>query len=143
MERLNKVFDKLNFGARKNFIRNFFSLAVFQVIELLIPLITIPIIINKVGIENFGLINFALVFAIFFQLIINFGFNTISIREISLHQNDFIKITKIHNDTIFIKTSKPIINSEIDLIWDVLIENIIKKLHDIWYNFKQLKIRYK
>lgn len=100
MERLNKVFDKLNFGARKNFIRNFFSLAVFQVIELLIPLITIPIIINKVGIENFGLINFALVFAIFFQLIINFGFNTISIREISLHQNDFIKITKIHNDTI-------------------------------------------
>lgn len=50
---------------------------------------------------------------------------------------------KMHNDTIFIKTSKPIINSEIDLIWDVLIENIIKKLHDIWYNFKQLKIRYK
>lgn len=50
---------------------------------------------------------------------------------------------KIKNDVIFIKTSKPIINSEIDIISDKYLENITTKLNSIWYKFKQLKIRYK
>lgn len=91
---------KIKLRAKKIFFRNFLSLAVFQLIELIIPLVTIPIIINKVGIENFGLINFALVFSIFFQLIINFGFNTISVREIAINKDDFIKIKEIHYNTI-------------------------------------------
>ena len=61
---------------------NFFSLTVFQAIELLIPLMAIPFIISKVGAEKFGLISFAFVFSYFFQLIIDFGFNTISTRDI-------------------------------------------------------------
>lgn len=50
---------------------------------------------------------------------------------------------KIKNDVIFIKTSKPIINSEIDIISDKYLENITTKLNSIWYSFKELKIRYK
>lgn len=50
---------------------------------------------------------------------------------------------KIKNDVIFIKTSKPIINSEIDIISDKYLENITIKLNSIWYSFKELKIRYK
>ncbi|UOK43162.1 MULTISPECIES: flippase [Flavobacterium] len=92
--------NKINFWARKDFIRNFFSLTVFQVIELIIPLLTIPVIIDRVGPQKFGLLSFALVFAVFFQLIINFGFNTISVREISIYKDDFLKLKKIHNDTI-------------------------------------------
>ena len=79
---ISKKTEKLKQLAGKNFIKNFFSLTVFQGIELLIPLITIPLIISKIGAEKFGLISFALVFTFFFQLIIDFGFNTISIREI-------------------------------------------------------------
>lgn len=50
---------------------------------------------------------------------------------------------KIKNDVIFIKTSKPIINSEIDIISDKYLKNITTKLNSIWYSFKELKIRYK
>ena len=56
---ISKKLEKLKRLARKDFMINFFSLTVFQGIELLIPLITIPFIINKVGAEKFGLISFA------------------------------------------------------------------------------------
>lgn len=97
---ISKKLEKIKQLARKNFIINFFSLTVFQAIELLIPLITIPFIISKVGAEKFGLISFAVVFSYFFQLIIDFGFNTISTRDISIHKNDIQKITQIFNNTL-------------------------------------------
>ncbi len=94
------IFEKTKIIVRKEFVKNFFSLTIFQIIELLIPLITIPLIISKVGAEKFGLISFALIFAFFFQLIVDFGFNTISIREVSLNKADSKKIEEIFNDTI-------------------------------------------
>lgn len=97
---ISKKIEKLKQLARKDFMINFFSLTVFQAIELLIPLITIPFIISKVGAEKFGLISFAVVFSYFFQLIIDFGFNTISTRDISIHKNDIQKTTQIFNNTI-------------------------------------------
>ncbi|MEO8254814.1 MAG: oligosaccharide flippase family protein, partial [Flavobacterium sp.] len=84
---------------RKQLLINFFSLTVFQAIEVLIPIIAIPIIINRVGADKFGLISFALVFTIFFQIIINFGFNTISIRDISIYKNNIEKKNEVFNDT--------------------------------------------
>lgn len=97
---ISAVFEKIKALVQKEFFKNFFSLSIFQIIELLIPLITIPLIISKVGAEKFGLISFALIFTFFFQLIIDFGFNTIAIRDISINENDKEKIEKIFNDTI-------------------------------------------
>jgi len=97
---ISKNLERIKRLARKNFIINFFSLTIFQVIELFIPLVTIPIIISRVGAEKFGLISFAVVFSYFFQLIIDFGFNTISTRDISIHKNDKNKINEIFNNTI-------------------------------------------
>lgn len=98
--RISTILEKIKILASKGFVKNFFSLTIFQIIELLIPLITIPLIISRVGAEKFGLISFALIFAFFFQLIIDFGFNTISIRDISINENNKEKIEKIFNDTI-------------------------------------------
>ena len=97
---ISAVFEKIKALVQKEFFKNFFSLSIFQIIELLIPLITIPLIISKVGAEKFGLISFALIFTFFFQLIIDFGFNTISIRDISVNENNKEKIGKIFNETI-------------------------------------------
>lgn len=102
----------------KDFVKNFLSLTIFQIIELFIPLLTIPLIISKVGTEKFGLISFALIFSYFFQLIIDFGFNTISIRDISVNRNDKVKINEIFNNTI---NSKLIISVFVFLIYSVII----------------------
>lgn len=85
---ISKKLERLKKLARKDFVLNFFSLTIFQAIELFIPLVTIPIIISKVGADKFGLISFAIVFSYFFQLIVDFGFNTISTRDISINKKD-------------------------------------------------------
>ncbi len=95
-----KILQIFKFWARKSFIKNFFSLTIFQAIELFIPLLTIPIIIDRVGAEMFGLISFALVFCIFFQLIINFGFNTISVREVAIYSDNQKVLSNVFNDTV-------------------------------------------
>lgn len=81
----------------KKFFKNFFSLTIFQIIEVLIPLITIPIIIAKVGISNFGLINIAFVFCVFFQTIINYGFNTLGVRDIAVIKTNKKAVSQIFN----------------------------------------------
>ena len=50
---------------------------------------------------------------------------------------------KILNDTIIIKTTKPILNSELSSLQDILEKNAHKKLNDLWFKYKNLKIRYK
>lgn len=50
---------------------------------------------------------------------------------------------KILNDTIIIKTTKPILNSELSGLQDILEKNAHKKLNDLWFKYKNLKIRYK
>ena len=97
---ISKKAEKIKRLARKDFILNFFSLTVFQAVELLIPLITIPIIISKVGAEKFGLISFAIVFSFLFQIFVDFGFNTISTRDISINKKDFKIVSQIFNETL-------------------------------------------
>lgn len=97
---ISKKLERLKKLARKDFVLNFFSLTIFQAIELFIPLVTIPIIISKVGADKFGLISFAIVFSYFFQLIVDFGFNTISTRDISINKKDKKKTAQIFNKTI-------------------------------------------
>ena len=97
---ISKKAEKIKRLARKDFILNFFSLTVFQAVELLIPLITTPIIISKVGAEKFGLISFAIVFSFLFQIFVDFGFNTISTRDISINKKDFKIVSQIFNETL-------------------------------------------
>lgn len=151
---INRILENIKILLKKEFIKNFFSLTIFQLIELLIPFITIPIIIKRVGVENFGLISFAIIFAIFFQLIIDFGFNTISIRDISVNRNDKNKINEIFNNTI---NSKFIIsffcfifytlivftfnkfNSNVEIYLLTLLSLIIQSFIPIWF-FQGLQI---
>lgn len=145
---ISKNIEKIKRLVRQDFILNFFSLTVFQVIELLIPLITIPIIISKVGAEKFGLISFAIVFSFLFQLFIDFGFNAISTRDISLNKKDFIKVSQIFNETINSKIILSLIcfffflsiilyfdkfNSDIDIFIYTFISFILQSLIPFWF----------
>lgn len=101
---------------RKSFLQNFFSLTIFQIFELGIPLISIPIIISKVGASNFGLINIALAFCVFFQTIINFGFNIISFRDVARYSDSLKKLNVIFLKTTYSKLLLFLINSLIFII---------------------------
>ena len=81
----NKVlYDKKH----KILVSNFVYLAILQGLNLLLPLITFPYLVRVLGIENFGLLSFSLALITYFQIITDFGFNSIATRDISVAIED-------------------------------------------------------
>ena len=85
-----------------SFLKNFFSLSIFQGINYLIPLIIVPYIIKHVGIEKYGLLTFAQSIAGFLNVFFDFGFNLIGVDKIA--KNSLVnKKNEIFNAIYFIK----------------------------------------
>ncbi|WP_169337518.1 oligosaccharide flippase family protein [Empedobacter brevis] len=87
----------------KVLISNLVSLSILQGLNIILPFLTFPFIIKKAGIDGFGTITYASTIVIFFIMLIEFGFNTIATREISVNIHNSTKIQKIFNDVISTK----------------------------------------
>ena len=115
---MNKIWKNfLNTKEKIRFLKNLFFLSVLQFFELLLPFILIPYLIGVLGVEKFGLISFATIFITYFQIVIDFGFNTTATREISININNKLKIEEIYNSVL----SAKIILLSISLITLILI----------------------
>jgi len=66
-------------------------------------------------------------------------------------KDDFLELKKIditpyvisirfRDNIIILKTNKPILNSEIKHIEDIIIKNILQKLENIWIHIKNLEL---
>ncbi len=66
-------------------------------------------------------------------------------------KDDFLELKKIditpyiisiqvRDNIIILKTNKPILNSEIKHIEDIIIKNILQKLENIWIHMKNLEL---
>ncbi|WP_158962009.1 flippase [Myroides fluvii] len=100
MNRLKLFLKEKNF---KVLVGNFLSLTVLQVLNILLPFLTIPYLFRVVGVEKFGLISFALAFVTFFQIVIEYGFNTISTRDISIVSHDKKAVQQTFNEVLSTK----------------------------------------
>ena len=87
----------------KELIENFASLYILQITNILIPLITLPYLVRTLGVESFGLVSFAQVFAMFFIMFVDFGFNLSIVRIISVDSEDKEKVSEIFSSVIVIK----------------------------------------
>ena len=123
---MNKIWKNfLNTKEKIRFLKNLFFLSVLQFFELLLPFILIPYLIGVLGVEKFGLISFATIFITYFQIVIDFGFNTTATREISININNKLKIEEIYNSVL----SAKIILLSISLITLILILISLKKFN--------------
>lgn len=89
--------------ANKTIVQNFSFLSVLQVFNLIIPLITFPYLIRVLGKETYGLVIYAQVVVTYLQIIVNFGFNTSAIKEISNNRENKEKISEIIISTYTLK----------------------------------------
>ncbi len=78
-------------------IRNFISLALIQLTNFIIPILTFPYVIKIVGLSHFGIITAILSSIIFFQNVVDYGFNISATREVAQNKNNELLLNNIVN----------------------------------------------
>lgn len=103
----NKVlalFKKLtNSEDKKRLLGNFLSLSGLQVFTYILPLITLPYLVRVLGVEKYGLVMFAQSFIVFFNILVDYGFNLSATREIAVNRDNKAKVTEIYSSVMTIK----------------------------------------
>ena len=154
---INKVKKTINSGENKRLLGNFFSLSILQIFSYVLPLLTLPYLVRILGVETFGLISFATAFIIFFNILVDYGFNLSATREISVHRENKKKTTEIYSSVLTIKFILIILsfiilsfivfifekfNSHIELYFITFISVIGQAFFPIWYFQGMEKMRY-
>lgn len=103
MNLIDLLKEKLKSDEYRTLLENFFSMSAIQVVGYILPLITLPYLVRVLGVEKYGLVNFAIAFAMYFQILTDYGFSLSATREISIHRNDKNKISEIYSSVMIIK----------------------------------------
>lgn len=88
----------------KTLLSNFSYLSVLQISLLFIPLIAYPYLIRVLGKELYGLVIFTTVIAGYFTIFISFGFSMTGAKEVSIHRDNFQKLSEIVSAILIIKS---------------------------------------
>jgi O-antigen/teichoic acid export membrane protein len=75
-------------------IENFLSLSFLKIFEYVFPLITLPYLARVIGVEKFGKIAFAGAIIVYFQTLVDFGFNYTAVRDIARNRDDIVSLSK-------------------------------------------------
>jgi PST family polysaccharide transporter len=129
MSRLDSL--KENILKNKILVENFTFLSVLQVSNLVLFLITVPFLFRVLESQNYGLIVFAQTIAIYFNILINFGYNLTATRDISVNRDSVEKVSEIVSSVLVIKVFFFLIS----FFLMVLMVFLIKGLKDHWELF--------
>jgi len=113
---------------KKQLIGNFFSLAILQSINYLLPLITLPYLVRVLGVEKFGLIVFAQAFNQYFNILIDFGFSLYGTRAIAINRDNTKKISEVFSSIMIVK----ILLTFISLIVLTMLVFSFQRFHKNW-----------
>jgi PST family polysaccharide transporter len=100
---LTKIKNIANTEDKKRLLSNFFSLSILQAFTYILPLLTLPYLVRVLGVEKFGLVMFAQSFIMFFNILVDYGFNLSATREVSIYRDDKEKLTEIFSSVMSIK----------------------------------------
>ena len=79
--------------------KNVFALTLLQVGNYLVPIAILPYLTRVLGVDGFGRIGFAAAFTMYFVLVVEWGFNLSSTRDVSVLRAD-----KVARSTVFWET---------------------------------------
>lgn len=76
-------------------IKNFSLLSSIKAMDLLIPLITAPYLARVLGVEMFGKVAFVYAIMAYFILIVDFGFDLVGTKSVSINRNSKLHLSKL------------------------------------------------
>ncbi|OOF86128.1 oligosaccharide flippase family protein [Rodentibacter ratti] len=88
---------------KKRLFGNFLSLSVLQVINYVLPLLTLPYLVRVLDVETYGLVMFAQSFIIFFNILVDFGFNLSATKDVAIYRENKEKLTEVYSSVMIIK----------------------------------------
>lgn len=85
-------------------MNNFISLSTLRLLGYIFPLVTLPYLARVIGVDKFGEIAYALSIVIYFQTIVDFGFNYTAVRDMARCRSDIVEVSKIFSKIIITKS---------------------------------------
>ena len=95
--------SKIDVAHKKRLFSNFFSLTILQMVNYALPLLTLPYLVRVLNVETYGLVMFAQSFILFFNILVDFGFNLSATKDVSIYRDDKDKLTEVYSSVIIIK----------------------------------------
>src|SRR5690606_6460800 len=87
----------------KEIVSNFSYLSIVKFVTMFLPILTYPYLLGTLGKDTYGLLIYAQAIIGYFVILINFGFNITTTREISKNRDDIGKLSMIVSTTFLIK----------------------------------------
>lgn len=91
------------FLKNQNLLKNYSYLSILQIISLLVPFVTLPHLIRVLEKDLYGLVVFAQTISTFFSIVIDFGFNIIATKHVSIKRNNKKDLSEIITSVYVIK----------------------------------------
>ncbi len=87
----------------KGLTETFVSLSLLQVATYIFPLFTIPYLARVIGVEKMGLIALAAAVIVYFQTVVDWGFNFSATREVSRNKSNLDTVSNIYSNVMSAK----------------------------------------
>lgn len=120
----------------KSITKNYLYNLTYQILVLILPLITAPYISRVLGAENIGIYSYTLSISAYFILFGSLGIALYGQREIAYKQDNTKEITKTFFEIVFLR----IITTSISLIIFYFIFVVEKNLYNIYYKVLIIEI---
>ncbi|MDO4695367.1 oligosaccharide flippase family protein [Porphyromonas sp.] len=107
------IMDNLKQLVRNNklFLSNLSYIGIFQILILILPLISYPYLIRIVGADLYGRVAYAQAAVVFAIILVNFGLNIMATKEVSINRDNPIVLDRIVTKVYIIKTCFFILSS--------------------------------
>ena len=97
---IKKILHKSKSPNAKVLIENFISLTVLKLAGFVFPLLTLPYLARVLGVENFGKIAFATSVIVFFETLVDYGFNYTATRDVAKNKTDLNYVSKVFSNVL-------------------------------------------
>ena len=93
----------------KGLTETFLSLTILQFASYVFPLFTIPYLARVIGLDMIGDIAFAAAVVVYFQTIVDWGFNYSAARDVARNKHNIDEVSRIYSNVMTAKLSLTII----------------------------------